>query len=198
MKQDTKKTKVFETYCPLFPGFYNTVFQYDNEDSDIDYYNEENNTNLSYDDFEWNYKDYENRVAKSFVNRLETELRQFLDITITFQDVYSPKEYNFYNDHIDIKVELNLDELLQLIKDRKEQAAQYFRDKYTSCSGFISSHSNNIETWLSKKYILENTGHRIGALLDCLCSIEIDGDDIIYWADGEQWIDFEAKETANQ
>ncbi len=47
MKKNIKK---YETFCPLFPGFYGTVFEYDNEDSDIECYNEENKTYLGYDD----------------------------------------------------------------------------------------------------------------------------------------------------
>lgn len=56
--------KTYETYCPLFPGFYGTEFEYDNEDSDIEYYNEENKTDLKWDDFSWNYADYHSRVSK--------------------------------------------------------------------------------------------------------------------------------------
>lgn len=184
----------YETFAPLFPGFYGTGFEYDRESEDIEYYNEENKTDLSYDDFEWDYSEYHNRVAKSFINRLESELRQFLPIKIGFQRISSPKEYNFANDSIYIAVSLSLPRLIGLIKDKKEEAAQYFKDKYTSCSGFISFHSPNIENWLNKKYILEKPEHRIGALLDCLCSIEIDRDDIIYWCDSEFYIDFAPKE----
>lgn len=182
--------KTFETFAPLFTGFYGTIFEYDNEDYDIESYNEEHGTNLNWDDFTWEYEDYHNRVGKAFVNRLESELSQFLPIKITFQEISSPKYYNFSNDSINIKVEVNLNQLINLIEDRKEDAAKYFKDKYTSCSGFISFHSNDVDDWINKAYILERPEHRIGALLDCLCSIEIDPDGIIYWTDGENYVDF--------
>lgn len=182
--------KTFETYAPLFPGFYGTVFEYDDEEYDIEYYNEENKTNLSYDDFVWNYGEYKNRIAKAFVNRLESELNYFLPIKMQYEEISSPKEYNFYNDSINVKVELDLKELLKLIKDRKEQAATYFKENYTSCDGFISFHSNDVNDWLKESYILKEPKHRIGALLNCLCNIEMDIDDIIYWCDGENYIDF--------
>lgn len=186
----------YNTWCPLFPGFYETVFKYSNEDSDIQYYNEENGTQLGYDDFEWDYKDYEKRVGKAFVARVEKELKQFLPIRIEFQEIISPREYNFRNDSINISVSLSLNKLLKLIKDRKEQAAIYFKDKYTSCSGFTSFHSNNISDWLNKSYILAKPDHRIGALLQCLCWIEIDSDSVIYWADSETgYINYTPKET---
>ena len=46
-----------ETYCPLFPGFYNTVFE-PYEDDEIYSFNQENDKNLSYVDFKWDYDDY--------------------------------------------------------------------------------------------------------------------------------------------
>lgn len=175
----------YETFCPLFPGFYNTVFEPLCEEYEIHSYNEENNTELGYDDFTWDYKEYEQRIAKCFVSRIEKELKQFLPIKIEFQNVHNPREYNFTNDSINISVSLSLDKLIKLIRDRKKDAAVYFRDKYTSCSGFISLHSNDLTDWLNKKYILEEPKHRIGALLDCLCFCEINNDDIIYWCDDE-------------
>lgn len=186
----------YETFCPLFPGFYGTVFEYQNEGEDIDSYNEENKTDLKWEDFDFDYRDYESRISNAFVNRLETELNQFLPITLTYQSICSPKEYNFANDSINIVAKLDLKQLIGLIKERKEQATQYFKDKYTSCSGFISFHSPNIENWLNAAYILEKPAHRIGALLDCLCFIEISQDDIYYWTDSESWIDYSIKETA--
>lgn len=192
-KNKTEQVETFETFCPLFPGFYGTHFEYDNEDSDIDWYNEENKTNLTWDNFEWDYADYHQRVSKAFVNKLESELQYLLPVKFEFEELRSPKEYNFRNDSINIKTELNLRQLIDLIRDRKDKAADYFKDTYTSCDGFISFHSSDITDWLNEDYIREKSSHRVGALLDCLCSIELDKDDIIYWADGEQWIDFSPK-----
>lgn len=185
----------YHTFAPMFDGFYNTVFQYDRESEDIEQYNEQHGTNLEFDDFDFDYRDYERRVATAFVNRLETELKQFLpSIRIEFEQVRSPKYYNFTNDSIDIEVKLNLRQLIKLIADRKEAAAQYFKDVYTSRSGFMSFHSNDINDWLNVKYIKENTAHRVGALLECLCSIELDKDDTLYWVDGEFWINIQPVE----
>lgn len=184
----------FETYCPLFPGFYNTLFEYDNEDYDIENYNEENGTDLKFDDFTFDYSDYRNRISKCFVNRLETELNTFLPIKIEFQELYSPREYNFSNDSINVKIELDLNILIKLIKERSEDAEKYFLDKYSPCSGFIPFHSKHLSDWLKPSYIMANPAHRIGALLDCLCNIEIAQDDIYYWCDGENYIDYSVNE----
>lgn len=186
----THKKQTFETYCPLFPGFYGTFFEYDNEEMDIEWYNEEHKTDLSYDDFEWNYKEYSDRIARAFVNRLESELKYFLPIKIEFEEIRSPREYNFYNDSINVKITLNLGKLIKLIKEREDKARQYFKDKYTSCSGFISFHSNQFENWIDPAYIMKEPAHRIGGLLDCLCAIEFENEDIYDWTSGECYIDF--------
>lgn len=175
----------YDTFCPLFPGFYGTVFEPSCEESEIYDYNKENKTDLGYDDFTWDYSEYNNRVAKSFLNRLEKELNYFLPIKIEFQRIHSPREYNFTNDSIYISVELDLPALIKLLRERKKDAAAYFRHTYTSCSGFISHHSNDITDWLNEAYILQKPEHRIGALLNCLCFCEINEDDIIYWCDDE-------------
>ena len=198
MKHTNKlKTEKYDTFCPLFPGFYGTLFEYEGEGNDIEEYNREHDTDFDWDDFDWDYQDYRNRVAKAFVNRLENELNHILPIKMEFQEVYSPKEYNFINDAINVSVELNLSVLLAHIRAKKELAAQYFINKYTSCSGFISFHSPNIDTWLNKAYILQDSKHRVGALLDCLCSIqdafECTDDQTIYWVDSEFYVDFAPK-----
>jgi hypothetical protein len=195
MQTQTTTTQKFDTYCPLFPGFYGTTFEYDDKEQDIDNYNEENGTSLGYDDFNWNYAGYHNRVAKAFVSKLEAELQHLLPVKIEFQEPYSPKEYNFSNDSINVSIEVDLAELIKLVTDRKEQATEHFKEKYTSCSGFISFHSPCFEDWINPEYILENTSYRIGGLLECLASIEIDRDSTAYWADDENYIDFSPKET---
>lgn len=183
-------TQQFETFAPLFPGFYNTIFEYDNEEMDIESYNEENGTELKWEDFKWDYAEYRNRVSKAFVNRLGSELKFYLPIKIEFQELYNPKEYNFTNDSINIKVKVDLKELINLIKQNKEEAAKYFKETYTSYDGFFSSHSNDIEDWLNKEYILESPKYRVGALLECFCNITFDREDIYYWCDSEYWINF--------
>lgn len=182
--------KTYNTFCPLFNGFYGTIWEYDNEESDIEYYNEENKTDLNWDDFNWDYADYHKRAAQAIVNKVESELKPYLNVKFEFEEISSPKEYNFYNDSIWVKATLSLNKLIALIKERKEKAAQYFLDHYTPHSGFIPFHSNDIDQWLRKIYILKEPEHRIGALLDCLCSIEIPENDLYDWISSEYWIDF--------
>lgn len=188
-------TTKIKTWCPLFPGFYNTIFEYDRESDDIDYYNQENGTNYQYEDFNFDYKDYEQRVGKAFIDKLEQELKYYIpDIKINFEAINSPKEYNFRNDSIYIELEINIETLIALIisdNEKMEFAKQYFIDNYTSHPGFISFHSNKISDWLNINYINEEPDYRVGALLDCFCRIVISEDDIIYWTDDQLYINFD-------
>jgi hypothetical protein len=162
----------FDTWCPLFPGFYNTVFEPD-EESLIQQYNECNNTNYSYEDFEWDYKGYFESIGRGFVERLEAKFQELLPIKIEYQSIYHPKYYNCSNDVVNVRVTVSLNRLLRLIVDDIDGYTPYFREEYTSRSGFVSLHSNQLEDWLKKKYILENPAHRIGALLECLASCHV-------------------------
>lgn len=178
----------------MFPGFYGTVFEYDSEQEDIQSYNEENKTAFTFDDFKWDYAERAERICKAFVNRLETELKEFLPITIEFESIYSPREYNFANDSINVSVELDLPVLIKQIMVRREAAAKYFKETYTSYDGFISFHSPDYNDWVNEEYIRENTKHRVGALLECLCQIELKEEETYYWVDGETHCDYDVKE----
>lgn len=186
--------KTYETWCPLFPGFYGTEFEYEREDDDIESYNEENKTKLGYDDFDWDYADYHKRVTKAFVNKLESECYHAFDfkVKLEFQELHSPREYNFYNDSIWVKATVSIDRMLKFIGEHRTDAIGYF-SKYTPCSGFIPFHSNDVDVWLQREYILEDTAHRVGALLECCCEIEGIKEDS-EWTSSESYIDFSPKE----
>ena len=45
-----------ETWCPLFSGFYNTIWEMDCESEIESYCEEENDDSINYGNFEINYK----------------------------------------------------------------------------------------------------------------------------------------------
>ena len=186
-----------ETFCPLFPGFCNTMFE-PCEDNEIYSHNQEHDTDLSYDDFNWDYDDYQDRVASAFVESFEREFKDIVPgVDIKFQNVVSPKEYNFRNDSINIEVNMNFLDFMLIVNNNKENIRDYIRQNYTSRDGFISWHSNDVEDWCNPDYIMEKPEHRIGALMEALAQHYIEFDDIIYWADSEMWISYTVKETEN-
>lgn len=181
-----------ETYCPLFPGFYNTVFE-PCEDNEIYSYNQDNDKNLSYDDFQWDYDDYKKRVATAFVEDFEREFQEIMPVEIKYQSISSPAYYNFSNDSINIEVDLDFPRFMEIVNKNKENIRKYILENYTSRDGFNSFHSNNVDDWCDPEYVLEFIQHRVGALMEALYHYHLNMEDVIYWANSEMYIHYEVK-----
>ena len=157
--------KTANTYLPIFPGFYNTFYE-PNEDNEINYINDiraENNLiQLDFDVFEFNYSEYQENVGKKAVEYISNILVDELKLvkSIKYQSIYSPKEYNFANDSIDIEVKFNekqVKKIKSLIVKNFELFNTLIKEKFTSCSGFHSWYSNNASEWLNElNQILEH------------------------------------------
>ena len=149
-----------KSYLPVFNGFYNSLFEYDNEEQDIEYYNEMENTDLDFDDFEFDYKDYHNRVAVSCVSNIEQYLKhENLDIEIIFEELVSPREYNFTNDSINVTYRLNkatYNTLIKYLEDNIVEWNKYIKELYTSRDGFSSFYSNDGNDWIEDFKIAED------------------------------------------
>ena len=63
--------KNIKTFCPLFPGFYNTFLELD----ESEYLRE---SNLRYEDIEIDYRAYNLDVCKSFCYSIESELSEYV------------------------------------------------------------------------------------------------------------------------
>ncbi len=158
--------KTFETYLPIFTGFYNTVFEAD-EEQEVFCINEERENNglkeVDYNKIKWDYKVFERETAIACCNSIEEKINDILDTKckITFQEVVSPREYNFSNDSINIGIEIDFNKLLDYINDNMKEFEVYIKDNYTSHDGFVSFNSNNAIEW-----ILETKeSHKIGSML---------------------------------
>lgn len=138
---------IIESFLPVFQGFYGTIFEYDSEENDI----EEGKT---YEDYNWFYTEYHQRVAKACVNPIEDQLKDLdLGITIEFQSLYSPREYNFSNDQINVAYTLekeSFQKVLDYLNENKEDFTQHIKDNFSSCSGFISFYSNDVDVWFNE------------------------------------------------
>ena len=136
-----KKEFTIESTLPLFNGFYNTIFEADEESSIED--------GKTWDDYEWDYVDYHNRVAESCVNGIGEQLSN-LGIKVVFQKIVSPKFYNFDNDRINVAFNLDtdtFDKLHKFLLDNIEDFKDYLKEHYTSYDGFRSFHSNEPLDW---------------------------------------------------
>ena len=161
-----------QAFLPVFNGFYNTLFEdlIDNSvDNAIEYHNEQNNTNLVYDDFNFDFASIQNEICKDAVSKVEDKLNEIgINCTINFETLVSPREYNFYNDSINIEINFKkFSQVIEILEQNFDSFTQYIKDNYTSCSGFISSHSNHSSEWIEDlKNDAENETHKVGAALD--------------------------------
>jgi len=138
----TMKTMVL----PNFSGFYNSYHDYA-IDNEIDSFcmNQESEINEKLKDYifmQCDFRELHCKYSETFVKHLSIEL----DIKMTFQNLISPKYYNFETDRI--AVEITEKDYKKIIRktDKNiliESAKTYFKSR----DGFISFYDYDIEAW---------------------------------------------------
>ena len=139
-----------------FPGFYGSRFSELFVEENALYQLEHEFADLKHLD-DWGLaEDYRDRVAKEFAEKYIVELNTGLGLKMKLvsQYVKSPLEYNFTTDILMCEVEIEDWEAfvkkITTLMDEPEyrtQLAGIIRNRHTSCSGFISFMSNEIEDW---------------------------------------------------
>ncbi len=172
-------TKTIETFLPVFPGFYNTIFE-PNEDSEYEYIDQmRGELNLpslgnSYD-VQFDYDTYYKEVCIGCVNYIEDELISLGIVEeIKFQSKSSPKYYNYSNDSINVEVTLDVTKLSEYINARWDYFIEFIEENYTSYDGFMSHFSNYAEDWkvMTTNFYDNLDGHILGSLLQFVCQYE--------------------------
>ena len=157
----------YTPWLPVFPGFYGTMFDYEEEiNSETDYeverlseihkisvdiINQLLYDSRYYDSIEFDYKEYEKDAARGCCDWVEYQLQAALGddkVKVVFESIHSPREYNFANDSINCKITVDEEKVLQYLRDHKESFAEYLKDNFTSYDGFHSFYSNQLEDWL--------------------------------------------------
>jgi hypothetical protein len=165
------------SYLPLFSGFYNTIFEAD-ESSVIERINnirEENKlAPLNSDDLSFDYPLYNDTVAKNCVLFVQDIMKAFGVVSIEFEEVVSPRQYNFGNDSINVKYIVDCEALFDYVKKHEPQFSKYLKENYTSYEGFIPSHSNNFNDWIeeTENFTIFEDGHKLGSILEFICRNE--------------------------
>lgn len=177
-----------QTFLPVFNGFYNTLFEdliNNVVDGTIEYHNEQNNTDLVYDDFNFNFDSINQEICKDAVSKIEEKLNEIgINCTIKYENLVSPKYYNFSNDSINIEINFKkFSQVIEILNQNFDSFAQYIKDNYTSLDGFISSYSSNASDWMEDLIEnAENEAHKVGAVLDfILQEIEEYKDEDLYY-----------------
>ena len=177
-----------QTFLPVFNGFYNTLFEdiLDNAtDNAIEWYNEDNNNSLNYDNFDFDFITLQNEISRDAVLKIEEKLNEIgINCTIKYETLISPREYNFSNDSINIEINFKkFSRVIEILEQNYDSFSQYIKEHYTSCSGFISSYSSYASDWIKDlRENAENEAHKVGAALDfILQEIEEYKDEDLYF-----------------
>ena len=92
--------------------------------------------------------------CKEYVNRFEEWLKEESPLTkpkLVFDEMTSPREYNFETDKIYAKIAFeDLEEMFDCVKAK--ELPELIKEKCTSRSGFISFYSNDHNEWYAKPF----------------------------------------------
>lgn len=179
MKTDTVKPLQVDTWLPVFSGFYGTIWETDSdEEMELENINEERKKKglepIEWDVVEWDYKEYKTGVVEGITSRIDADLRAMgLVFGVRFQELRSPREYNFANDSIDVEILItraNTKKILAYLKEHSAEFSEYLKERYTTRSGFISSYSPDVETWLDGETTAHS--HKLGSVLQFILENE--------------------------
>lgn len=158
----------FKTWLPVFPGFYNTPYQFDIETALEDIENGKNpNIDIDYEDIVVDHQKYETAVAKSFCKVIEKALSPFVE-KIKFEKVVHPRQF-ITNSSIHVITTLKIRPLKNYFNDRqvRKNFDQYLNRTYIQQDSKIS-YSNILEDWLIIIAEIKNTSrieHKLGSIL---------------------------------
>lgn len=161
---------------PFFPGFYESDLE--NSDTsywaikeELDYYRNECDTpckELTEDDFEFRYGDYEKDVRENWAAAWKENAPE---IVLSMENVtmWSPRYYNFDHDRLYADIEL-ADNWQSKMRHFMTENYDWLKDRiyedWTSYDGFMSFMSNDIDEWgdylfkqLDSRYISTMLGY---------------------------------------
>lgn len=186
-----------KSYLPVFTGFYGTIFEADEEPMIEDGY--------TYDNYKWDYKGYNEAIGKRCTNTVSEWLKESgFQMVLKFDGIYSPREYNFTNDSINVDYVVSdycLAKIRAFLHSNKPMFEKYLKDNFSSRSGFYSFYSNEMNEWLGdgKESDWINDLVRFGAILQFILSTDSDySEGNLYCSCGDIYIDSELiNETVN-
>ena len=134
-----KKIKTVIKFGGFYESIHSDLIDYQIDDY-IEYYNQENNTSLNYDDYDFNYKDmqmqYLNQYISDYVDFIESEYN--LNIKIDDITLHNPQYYNYSTDEIDCYISKSDENKLIKHFKKDENFLEYLKDSCKSRDGFIS------------------------------------------------------------
>ena len=175
MKTATAATAAIDTWLPLHPGYYESpLYRSDTEDGEAGYYLESELPELpeylhaAIDGYvETDFAGYMADTSRQFCDAVESMLTNILGskVTIKYQDIHSPREYNFATDTVNVTVTLDQAALVRYCVKYNEEMTKYFEARYTSRDGFISHYPASLDYWMDPDHWDQ---HGLGAILEAV------------------------------
>ena len=167
------KTIKVSTWLPLFPGFYNTLYEPDetHELESLNEYRIEQGLPIL-ENANWDYQAYEEQVVDRACGYVKNKLLELDMVKHMFMEkIVHPREYNFANDSVNIIVDACTEQIMEYLKTHVEEFQDYLKRHYTSYDGFMS---NNVSDWMEDG-CLEHQ-HMLGSILQFILQNEDSGD----------------------
>lgn len=164
------KTQIVETYLPIFPGFYNSYIDSDDEIESFLY-----SENLEYDQINFDFEAWQKQCSLYACEFISIWLADFGVLSVEFQEIISPKYYNFSHDSVNCKIEIDIQKICWYIHNNFENFREYIYDNYSHKSGFISSYSNQACDWVTNTSNFSDFStnkHYLGSILTFICKNE--------------------------
>jgi len=161
-----------EIALPLFPGFYNTIFEIDSlfrlEDE------EDKPTEEEYDRLD--FKEMQNDAARQICKATEQEFEYLFrayensKVEFIFKYVDSPQYYNYRNDMIVVDATFNKKFVVDRVNEIKGILINLIKYKYEARDGYLPLVSNNFDKFWDNGEALEDEA-KCGGLLEMLAII---------------------------
>lgn len=142
--------------CHIFEGFYESLLWSSDSESNWNYNerSEARNPDRYVDHEVADWKGYTNKVCEEITKEIADLILDGVMITrCEYESLWSPREYNFTTDKLNLILDIDLDmlkgELIGNAEYRRE-FDRYLNRKYTSCSGFISFVENNVDGYFKE------------------------------------------------
>jgi hypothetical protein len=131
---------------------------------------------LAFDAIDW--KEVHQKYAELYCKQFSSHY----GIKVKFALLSSPKFYNFQTDRIFAEIELAEVERLFAAVDRKD-LERVVKERFTSCDGFISHYSNDLEDWGADLSAWDH--NQVGTLIQAY--VEAEGDHNQFEVEAGDW-----------
>lgn len=150
---------------------------------DVETFIKENNINvdseLHEDDRDIDFCAMKEDLNKIYIDEFLETFNEYtgLKIELKYKTMESPKEYNFETDRIFCEIsEQHIKELYEHATGNPLSFNEAITERFTSCSGFISSYSNVMQEWLQKS-VADYDHNELATLLIASIKQEVSEDD---------------------